>query len=147
MDDINAVLNKDGVRGALRWLNDKVPHRYSAIYERVGTQLRNLYIFDKLNPEVGLFPDEPISDTYCVLVFDAQSIVQITNAATDTQALKHPKKSLLKAYCGVPLRLSNGEIFGSLCHFDPDSQNLSSDDLRILDEAAREIALRLAILR
>ena len=144
MNDIEAILDAEGVRGALRWLNEQVPHRYSAIYERQGKTLHNLYVFDKQNPAIRLFTDEPIIDTYCHLVFDTESNIQITNASSDSRVQQHPKRTVVESYCGVPLRLANGEVFGTVCHFDPEPQTLNDAELQVLEAAAQKIAPRLA---
>ncbi|RYF31751.1 MAG: hypothetical protein EOO23_01405, partial [Comamonadaceae bacterium] len=42
-----AVLEAEGPAG-LQFLNERVPHRYSAVYRLEGGTLRNEFVFDKL---------------------------------------------------------------------------------------------------
>jgi hypothetical protein len=44
------ILRADGLIAAMRWLNDRVPYRYSAVFSFDGDILHNVCLVDKNDP-------------------------------------------------------------------------------------------------
>ena len=103
--EIEKVLDAEGVRGAVRYLNSSVPHHDPAVYEITEQILHNLYIFDKLNPKLKPIEDTPISESYCELVLRTSAPVKIVNAWADVMTRSHNAFPKAKAYCRYPLRI------------------------------------------
>ena len=36
----------------------------------------------------------------------------------DARLADHPARDTVRAYCGVPIMTSEGEVLGTLCHYD-----------------------------
>ena len=68
VEKFRATLKSDGLRGAIRWLNEGVPYRFTAIFAFDGEVLRNVCLVDKEDPLVTTCADLPISESYCIYV-------------------------------------------------------------------------------
>lgn len=144
--EIEKVLDAEGVRGAVRYLNSSVPHHDTAVYEITEQILHNLYIFDKLNPKLKPIEDTPISESYCELVLRTSAPVKIVNAWADVMTRSHNAFPKAKAYCRYPLRDPDGSLRGTLCHFDPAPLPISELQWQQLAIVGDAIAKRLWIL-
>lgn len=97
-------------------------------------------------PQLEVGAGDPLEDSYCQRVVDGRLPELITDACQLPQALSLPVTQALPvgAHLSVPLRLSNGEVYGTLCCFSrqPDA-SLSARDLALLrvcaDMAAEHI--------
>ena len=57
-----------GVDAAMRWLNDRVPYRYTAIFAFDGEMLRNISLIDKENSNITHCSDQSITESYCMFI-------------------------------------------------------------------------------
>jgi GAF domain-containing protein len=112
------TLRENGIRGVLKRLNEQGAHRYTGIYYKVGDRLKNLYIYDRENPEFAPFPDIPATSSYCSLVIRTCVAFSSESTLQDPRLADHPAREQVQSYCGAPLKRSNGEVFGTLCFFD-----------------------------
>jgi len=115
---LEAILRSKGVRAALIFLNGLTQHRFTALYRFDEETLRNLYFFDRDNPSQLSTPDIPVMASYCVFVRDRRAPFATSDSLKDDRVKSHSKRQILRSYCGVPLRDVNGEMFGTICHFD-----------------------------
>lgn len=115
--NFSAMLESRGINDALRHLNSMTPFRFTAVYKVDGLSISNLLMFDR---ESG-FSDDPspsrISDTFCIWVHETMSVVQLEDSLTDPRAIGHPKRNVIRSYCGGPVRNPDGVLIGTLCHF------------------------------
>jgi len=49
------VLTEEGIHAALKFINARSSHRFTSIYQFDGSTLHNLYLYDRANPDFGLF--------------------------------------------------------------------------------------------
>ncbi|MGH8030043.1 MAG: hypothetical protein ACREO3_08920, partial [Arenimonas sp.] len=93
-----------GLRAGVEYLNSLTGHRFTALYRFDQDTLENVVFFDRDNPEVTTAQSIPVMASYCVFVRDTNATFSTANAALDERVGDHPKRGVLQAYCGVPLR-------------------------------------------
>lgn len=137
---IRHVLEEHGVLSALRILNGRAPHRYTGIYKYTPDILKNLYLVDAFDQEVTKGSDVSLEDAYCVILSYERKV-----AFGRTEDAPCPVKlaSPVVSYCGVLLMRSNGEPFGSLCHYDVARCQEPSTQMPYLEAIAPHIVAKL----
>ena len=115
---LQRAINEGGIMGALAMLNRRTVHRFTGVYKFEGTDLHNLYLYDREDPEVEPMPPQPVAHSYCSLVQATDRPFSVANSVDDERVRHHPKREVLASYCGVPLHYLDGSQYGSLCHFD-----------------------------
>jgi hypothetical protein len=98
------TLEADGLWAALRWLNDRVPYRFTAIFAFDGDMLRNICLIDKENQSTTKCSDQPITESYC-LTYVAPASVSVLEGSLAGQARcassQTPKCSVLLRHSTV----------------------------------------------
>lgn len=138
--ELRTALEREGMRGALRYLNQRTRHRYTGIYRFDPPMLRSIMLYDRENPALQVGGDTRIEQSYCSLVRDDERTVAIADAAHDPQVVEHPARARYQAYCGTPLRDREGRCVGSLCHFDSRPRLVPESELPLLERAAELLA-------
>ena len=122
-----SALRQGGVAEALRVLNAHVPHRYTGIYRLSEGLLTNTFLYDK---QGQVAPAElavvPLGISFCQFVFREQSF-RTDDAMTDQRLDGNPFQGKVLAYHGVPLVDGDGQLYGSLCHFDMQPWGISDE--------------------
>ncbi|GGG33709.1 hypothetical protein [Hymenobacter glacieicola] len=134
LDAFTRVLHQDGVHAALRYLNRYTPHRYTGIYRFEGSLSRNLLLVDRYDARVQQGTDVPLAEAFCSLVGRQQASLQLWNAPLDPRARE--VNTLVVSYCGVLIRDQQGQIYGTLCHYDLDLCQEMPSLLPLLEAAA-----------
>lgn len=136
LDPLRAALQREGLAGGLRFLNARVPHRYTAAYRVQQDTLVNLDLFDKageVRPE--FLASVPFEDSFCQFVLrDGEFRTGFT--ARDARLDGHRYQGVMGAYHGVPLVDDQGGLFGTLCHFDTAERALPDEEFVFLQKAA-----------
>ncbi len=143
VDLFREALAEGGIRAALKFLNARSPHRFTSIYRFDGSTLRNLYLYDRANPEFGLFPDAPLGESYCSIVSETAATFATHDSLNDGRVEGHPKRELVLSYCGVPLVREDGTLFGTLCHFDFVPHGIAAEEIQYLEAVAPYILTEL----
>ena len=130
------ALTAGGPRAALAYLNSRTPHRFTAMYRFDDETLRNQEFYDALNPAQDRTDDIPVMASYCVFVRDLGDTFSTGHAAHDDRLGAHPKRRVLQAYCGVPLRDEEGTMFGTICHFDFDPMPMAASEVELMESVA-----------
>lgn len=136
MRQLRAVLREQDIRAALIFLNGLTEHRFTALYRFDKETLKNLYFFDRENPTQESTPDIPVMASYCVFVRSRRSLFTTPDSLQDERVRGHPKRHEVRSYCGVPLRDINGEMFGTICHFDFRSIPISDANVELMEAVA-----------
>jgi GAF domain-containing protein len=123
------TLKAEGLRAAMRWLNDRVPYRFTAIFAFEGDMLRNVCLIDKENQSINNCSDQPITASYCMYVHRSAERFCVEEASLDERVVDHPKRENIQCYYGIPLFDAKGKMLGTVCHFD-------SMPLRVTEEVA-----------
>lgn len=134
------VLDEQGVVAALRIMNSRTPHRYTGIYRYTPEILRNVCLVDAFDPAVTKGADVPNEDAYCVLLREA---LQLSFGHADEAPGPIEVQSPVVSYCGVLLVRSNGEPFGSLCHYDVARCEEPASQMPYLEAVAPYLVARL----
>ena len=132
-----AHLEQGGLADGLRFLNERVPHRFTGVYRLRDGTLHSVGLFDKLNevlPE-GL-KAVPLGDSFCQFVLrDGGFSTACT--AQDERLNGHVYQGVVGSYIGLPLTHRGDDLQGTLCHFDfEDRAPVSEDEYAFLNKAA-----------
>jgi hypothetical protein len=122
--------------GQYVYLNSLSPYRYSAVFRFEGGLLRNLCVIDRKQPETKECPEMPVTESYCVYVRDTGGEFGVEHAHMDCRVIGHPKAGLFQSYYGVPLLTDDGQLVGTVCHFDEDPIALEPEVSVVLNEVA-----------
>lgn len=133
------ILETEGVRAALRFLNSRAPHRFTGVYRPEPPVLRSVLLFDRENPGLLAGTDAPLRETYCSVVAGTGAPFATADSDEDERVSGHPAGDTVRAYSGVPLRDASGATLGTLCHFDVVPRPIPEDELALMQELAPKI--------
>ena len=134
LDMLLSQLDTSGVRAALKFLNARVAHRFTAVYKFHGDMLHAVFIYDKLNkPSTGL--NALTSAGSFSRFLTPTSPFCVTDSATDERFAEHKHRGVIASYYGVLLPS------GSLCHFDYAPQAMPAPEECIFLNHARHLLL------
>ncbi|WP_324680416.1 hypothetical protein [Hymenobacter sp. GOD-10R] len=128
------VLQQHGVHAALGYLNRGTTHRYTGVFRFDGQHSRNLMLFDRYDARVRQGKDVPLVEAFCSLVGSQRESLQILDALTDSRAQQ--VNTLVVSYCGVVIYDADGQLYGTLCHYDLDLCQQIPLNLQLLEVAA-----------
>ena len=117
--EFKTTLKADGLRAAMRRLNDRVPYRFTAIFAFDGDMLRNICLIDKTNQSITNCSDQPITESYCMYIHrsgERFSVEESSRWTNESQLIPSVKVfSVTTAFhCLAP----KGKMLGTVCHFD-----------------------------
>jgi GAF domain-containing protein len=139
------TLDSSGMDEALAMLNSRTRFRFTGVYRVDPPTLRNLYLFDRENPTLSLGGEAvPLDSTYCSIVAATRAPFVAEDAPTDRRLAAHPARDAVVSYAGVPVRSSDGRVFGTLCHYDVRPRILPETELAVLEITSRCISSWLA---
>ena len=146
LENFEEALSHDGPAEALAYLNRGVAHRYSAIYRFDGDLLRNVLLCDKLEQ---VRPDfllaVPFKHSFCQFVLRDQAF-RTEDSRQDPRLEGHPYQGVVISYHSVPLVAGNGNLWGTLSHFDMHGHPLPDEEFRLMGQAARVFGRHLRLL-
>lgn len=143
-DKMTEALQLGGLVAALKVLNDRVPHRFSAVYRVAPDNYLVIVAFVDKRGEA--------CPSYLLSVHHDVSFCQFTlrhgqfrtnDSATDKRLDGHPYQGLMNSYHAVPFMSTDGRVKGTICHFDPHAMPLPDEDFELLRLAARIFPLNL----
>lgn len=135
-DQLRYLLNAGRVQAALEYLGLIFPYRFAALYRFDGVSLQNLVFVDREQPGASLAPTVPTDTSYCELVRASGESFLLEDSLVDPRVADHPKRDVVRSYCGVPLLDARGELFGTVCLFDYDAVPDDAQVLGLLGEIA-----------
>ena len=138
------VLSRAGPLAALRFLNARTRFRFTGVYRAEPPYLRNLYLFDRENPALNVSGDvSNLDDTFCAIPCIQNGPFGTPNTLRDERLAAHAARERVRSYCGVPIRLDSGCVWGTLCHFDVRPRLVSPSETEVLLLVASGLAPRL----
>lgn len=140
---VQNALQAQGLHAALRILNSRTPFRFTGVYRFDGEVLRNVALFDRWAPEKRQGEDAPIAQTFCGIVGSVDQAVEVVDGRTD-QRFPWMQGNPVVSYCGTPIRDAEGQVVGTLCHFDLKPVQSISSELPLLARAAELFEAHLA---
>src|SRR5258707_14767119 len=139
-EQFKSALEAGGLEAAMRWLNDRAPYRYTAIFAFEGEMLRNICLIDKENSNITNCSDQPITESYCMYIHRSRERFNVERALLDKRVERHPKRHNVQCYYGIPLFDSDGKMLGTVCHFDSMPVRVTETVAEALDDLAPLIA-------
>src|SRR6478736_6969675 len=137
LDAFSSVLDESGPAAALAYLNEGVPHRFSAVYRFAGPLLHNVLLHDKagrMRPE--FLAVVPFSRSYCQYVV-REAAFRTDNSLADPRLFGHALRGIVISYHSVPLlEPRSRQLWGTLSHFDMRSLPLPDEEFELLQQAA-----------
>jgi GAF domain-containing protein len=124
----------------MRWLNAKVPYRYTAVFAFEGETLHNICLVDKENTDITSCGDQPITGSYCIYIHRSGERFSVEDASQDRRVGDHPKRKSYQCYYGIPLLAPDGKLLGTVCHFGVSPLPVTEDMVTALDDLAPSIA-------
>jgi hypothetical protein len=119
---LQSQIDSGGIMAALRSLNARVAHRFSAVYRLERNVHRAVFVYDKLGHALDpRFRAIPRQESFCQFI-TASKPFSVSDSATERLLSAHKYRGVLGAYYGVLLSKGEGEPVGSLCHFDFDAR-------------------------
>ena len=140
MKQFEASLRADGLFAAMRWLNGRVPYRYSAVFRFDGDVLRNICLIDKENPNVFTCADQPITNSSVCTSAVQVRVSALKKLLIDRRVEDHPKRRNVQCYYGIPLYRAKGQMLGTVCHFDNSPTRVTEEVASALDDLGPLIA-------
>ncbi len=122
---LKSQLDAGGIKAALKYLNSRIEHRFTAIYKFQGPTQRAVFLYDKLGHAGNRFNAIATSESLGRFITASQPF-GVTNSMTDTFMKKHGHRSLVTSFYGVSLSQADTQPTGSLCHFDLIPQTIPS---------------------
>ena len=144
VDAMMASLEAGDLVAALKVLNDRVVQRYSAVYRLTADRrLENVAFVDKLAmPYPEHLQAVPYGMSFCQFTF-ADGEFRTSDSSMDHRLDGHPYKGLVKSYHAASIVGNDGEITGTICHFDLDAAPRADADFERLQAAARVLSTHL----
>jgi len=137
LEAVSEVLATGGPAAALAYLNEGVPHRFSAVYRFSGPLLHNVLLHDKagrIRPE--FLAVVPFSRSFCQFVVK-DAAFRTDNSVADPRLIGHALRGIVISYHSVPvLDAVSGQLWGTLSHFDMRSLSLPDGEFELLQGAA-----------
>ena len=136
LNDFEEILRRQGTYAALKFLNQRVSHRFSAIYRLDKNDLEIVELIDKLD-DAATAPSSrvPFSQSFCEIAVREASF-KTSNSALDKRLDGLPNQGVLLSYVGLPLMQQTGSLYGTLCHYDTTEQVINDDEFAFLQQAA-----------
>ena len=134
------TLDTQGVRAALAYLVSLSDYRFISVFQFRGDKAMAALHFDREHPEQLRSPEVPDTATYCCYVRDSRGVFTTANALQDDRLAGHPKRAQVLAYCGVPVMDAEGQLLGTLCHYDVVPRDPEQLDMALLIEVASALA-------
>lgn len=138
--EFSHLLKEFNIRSALTYLLSLTDYRFIGIFRFENEIAKSLVCIDRNNPDVEEIEDAIISATYCCYVRDTNGVFTTANAMIDSRIIGHPKRESLASYCGVPILHSEGEILGTICHFDHEPRNPEQINLPLMLSVASALS-------
>ena len=132
----------DGLRPALAYLLSLTDFRFIALFRNHGEQATAVVFYDRENPQTVHIDEVPACSTYCHLANQARAVFSTSNALQDPRLESHPTRHTVLAYWGLPVITPEGEILGTLCHYDVVPRDTSQVNLELMVAVASAIEQR-----
>lgn len=129
-----------GLRPALAFLLSLTDYRFIAIFRFQDDRATAAVIYDRELPDDLTTEEVPASATYCCYARDARGVFTTVDALQDARLATHVAREAVRSYCGIPVMTPEGEILGTLCHYDIVPRDPARIDLPLLLRVASALA-------
>lgn len=140
-DQFRHTLDGQGVRASLVYLLGLTDYRFIGIWRFQNGRANAAVYYDRENPGVLHALEVPDTATYCCFVRNSQGVFMTANALLDARTQGHPARDVVPTYCGVPIMDAEGQILGTLCHYDLVPRDPTQIDLELMLAVTSTLAL------
>jgi GAF domain-containing protein len=135
LSQLENLLATEGLHAGLKFLNERVPHRFTAVYRLDELMLRMVDMVDKDGLNDMNLEAVPLGDSFCQFTLRDGSFIT-TRSADDQRLNGHPYQGVMESYIGLPLARADGELFGTFCHFDLAGRPVNDEEYAFLTQVA-----------
>ena len=143
--EVNAA--RDGEEVAIRQILEDVSALTGMGFVAVARVTETRWIAYQVVDHIdfGISPDDElrVSTTICNDIRDTGNVVVIDNVSSDPKWQSHPAPALygFKSYVSLPIILSDGSFYGTMCAIDPHPRKLTSPKIvSVLETFAGRVA-------
>jgi GAF domain-containing protein len=136
----DSILSQSGARAALAYVSSLSDYRFIGIFRFRDTRATSVIHFDREQPEVLQAAEVPETATYCCFVRDSRGSFTTVDALADPRLTDHAARDAVRAYCGIPVIDAEGNLLGTLCHYDVVPRDAEQLDLELLVQVASTLA-------
>lgn len=134
------LLETDGVRAALYSLLRLTDYRFISIFRFSGGMATSAVHVDREDLSIVQATEVADTATYCCYVRDGNGAFVTADALLDSRTTNHVAREAVRAYCGIPIMDPEGELIGTLCHYDLLPRDPEQLDLELLLQAASTLS-------
>lgn len=134
------LLASDGPRAALYSLLRRTDYRFISIFRFRDGKATSVVHVDREKLAVVQAGEVPDTATYCCYVRDRNGAFVTADAMRDRRTQAHVAREAVRSYCGIPILTPEGELLGTLCHYDFEPRDPAQIDLELLLQAASLLA-------
>ena len=116
--EFSDTLRQEGLRPALAYLLSLTDFRYIAIFRSNGDRANAAMYYDREHPQVLAIDEVLAAASYCQIAVETRAPFSTGDASQDPRLVSHPTRQTVQSYCGFPVITPEGEILGTLCHYD-----------------------------
>lgn len=139
VSNLKALLDQHGLKAGLLFLNERVPHRYTAVYRLQQQHLHRVGFVDKLGGAGTELADVPFKDSFCEISVREGHFVT-AEASTDRRLDGNPYQAMVGSYVGLPLARAPDGLFGTFCHYDTCGHPDNAAEFLFLQQATQVLA-------
>ncbi len=135
LSKLENLLSTEGLHAGLKFLNGRVPHRFTAVYRLDELMLHMVDMVDKDGLDDMKLEAVPLGDSFCQFTLREGSFLT-TSSGGDKRLDGHPYQGVVESYIGLPLTRADGELFGTFCHYDLAGRPVNDDEYAFLTQVA-----------
>ena len=139
-ETFRSTLKAYGIRESLAYLVGLTDFRFIGIWRFQNGRANAAVHYDREDPSATQAQEVADTATYCRYVRDGKGTFMTAHAILDPRTEGHPAREAMPAYCGVPVMDAQGEIFGTLCHYDVVPRDPAQVDLELMVQVASTLA-------
>lgn len=112
------ALKRGGARSALQALAEQSSYRFVSIFRSNDGMATSVVHIDRDDPTSIQAAEVPESATYCSFVRSSRAPFRTEDTLLDGRLNDHAAREVVRSYYGVPIITPEGDIIGTLCHYD-----------------------------
>jgi hypothetical protein len=136
LSTLQNVLDAQGLQAGLLFLNSRVPHRFTSVYQLRDQRLRRIGFVDKQGGDGMELADLPFKDSFCEISV-REGRFATAEAGIDDRLDGNPYQALVGSYVGLPLAEAPGALFGTFCHYDLCGHPIDDGEMAFLEQASQ----------
>lgn len=134
------LMATDGLRMALYALLRRTDYRYIGIFRFQAGMATSVVHVDREDLLATQAAEVPETATYCCHVRDSGNAFVTVDSMRDSRTAGHAAREVVRSYCGMPILTPEGELLGTLCHYDLVPRDPEQLDVELLLQVSSHLA-------